>query len=86
MTQASRLGSGQSPAIRPVRRSGQIQTYGDDRTCEADRCDTKLSRYNKEPMCFKHFEQLRNGQSTGRVSRTAAPPPGASPVSIVPFN
>ncbi len=30
------------------------KTYGEDRVCGADRCETRLSRYNRNQFCFRH--------------------------------
>ncbi|HEV3227035.1 MAG TPA: hypothetical protein VGZ52_09375 [Acidimicrobiales bacterium] len=46
------------PAERAAarRRRGHVASYGDDRVCEAEGCDTKLSRYNTKPVCWTHDE------------------------------
>ncbi len=39
----------------PVRGGrGRITSYGDDRVCATPACQTKLSRYNKNPLCWVH--------------------------------
>jgi len=30
------------------------KTYGDDRVCGGDACETRLSRYNRSDHCFQH--------------------------------
>ena len=33
---------------------GHVDSYGDDRVCEAVACRTVLSRYNDRAWCWKH--------------------------------
>lgn len=39
------------------------KTYGENRVCGSDACDTRLSRYNRNQFCFQHaparFPRLR---------------------------
>ncbi len=35
-----------------------IRSFGDDRICAAQGCDTKLSRYNPDNCCFAHRDQI----------------------------
>ncbi|MBT8214273.1 MAG: hypothetical protein KJP12_03540 [Acidimicrobiia bacterium] len=30
------------------------KTYGGNRRCHSDMCDTRLSRYNNSEFCFRH--------------------------------
>ena len=30
------------------------KTYGEDRVCGFDACETRLSRYNRNEFCFQH--------------------------------
>jgi hypothetical protein len=52
-----------SPEPERVRRSlprqvrGYVQSYGQGRTCAEPACETTLSRYNKDLLCWKHAEQ-----------------------------
>jgi hypothetical protein len=36
-----------------------VASHGTDRTCEADDCNTKLSRYNKSKWCWVHEPAAR---------------------------
>jgi hypothetical protein len=41
----------------PARRhtgSGHVESYGDDRVCDAPECSTRLSRYNRAAVCWHH--------------------------------
>jgi hypothetical protein len=62
MTQTRSSGPDVSSRLRTPRRYGQIQSYGEGRLCEASACSTTLSRYNKETLCFRHFQQFRSGR------------------------
>ena len=48
-------GANRSTIPRSVR--GDVQTYGQGRTCAEPVCSTALSRYNKEALCWRHAEQ-----------------------------
>ena len=48
---------------RPRPRAGAIASYGEGRTCLEPECQTLLSRYNKDQLCWKHAderERIRN--------------------------
>jgi hypothetical protein len=44
----------------PIRPSSApaVRSFGEDRTCTASGCDTRLSRYNPDDYCFVHREQV----------------------------
>jgi hypothetical protein len=35
-----------------------IRSFGENRTCAARRCATRLSRYNPDDFCFVHRDQV----------------------------
>ena len=35
-----------------------IRSFGDNRICAAQRCPTKLSRYNPDDFCSAHRDQV----------------------------
>jgi hypothetical protein len=41
------------PATTPV-----VRSFGEDRTCTAAGCGTRLSRYNPDDYCFVHREHV----------------------------
>jgi hypothetical protein len=41
------------PGSTPV-----IRSFGEDRTCTASDCGTRLSRYNPDDFCFVHRDQV----------------------------
>ena len=47
------------------------KTYGDERVCAEKRCETRLSRYNRETFCFAHaptkYRRMR-GEFTAEYS------------------
>jgi hypothetical protein len=49
MTRRVVVRPGTAPAVR---------SFGEDRTCMAAGCDTRLSRYNPDGYCFVHREQV----------------------------
>jgi|GEM_PF-6301995 hypothetical protein len=44
----------------PIRPSSTlaVRSFGEDRTCTALGCDTRLSRYNPDAYCFVHRDQV----------------------------
>jgi hypothetical protein len=34
--------------------NGHVDSYGDDRVCDASGCATVLSRYNGRTLCWRH--------------------------------
>ena len=46
----------------PRRVRGYVQSYGQGRTCAEPECETTLSRYNKDLLCWKHAEQADASQ------------------------
>jgi hypothetical protein len=44
----------------PIRPSSApaVRSFGEDRTCTASGCHTRLSRYNPDDYCFVHREQV----------------------------
>ena len=48
------------------RTSGHIDSFGDGRTCLAPGCNTTVSRYNKEPVCWRHIEQHKDALRAAR--------------------
>ena len=43
-----------STAVTSASRGKAPKTFGADRTCAHASCNTKLSRYNAETLCFVH--------------------------------
>jgi hypothetical protein len=43
-----------STAVTSASRGKAPKTFGADRTCGHASCNTKLSRYNAETLCFVH--------------------------------
>jgi hypothetical protein len=35
-----------------------VRSFGEDRTCTASGCHTRLSRYNPDAYCFVHRDQV----------------------------
>jgi hypothetical protein len=45
----------------PARRGrGHIDSFGDGRTCLTPGCETTISRYNREPVCWRHIEEHKD--------------------------
>jgi hypothetical protein len=44
------------------RTRGHIESYGQGRTCLEPGCDTALSRYNKEALCWQHLDELQRAK------------------------
>jgi len=51
----------------------QALTYGHGRVCATDECDTKLSIYNKDPLCWVHAPLRAYVARSGGRPRKDAP-------------
>jgi len=51
------------------------KTYGDERVCAEKRCETRLSRYNRETFCFAHaptkYRRMRGEFTAEYASRNS---------------
>jgi hypothetical protein len=51
------------------------KTYGGERVCAEKRCETRLSRYNRETFCFAHaptkYRRMRGEFTTEYASRNS---------------
>jgi hypothetical protein len=52
-------------AVRPIS-TPVVRSFGEDRSCAASGCDTRLSRYNPDDYCFAHREQVPRQRITRR--------------------
>ena len=48
--------AGLLPGDRRRTGRGHVDSYGDDRVCQAPGCGTRLSRYNRAAVCWHHGE------------------------------
>ena len=56
---AEPVGDAPAPPVAPTRRRAPgadpvVRSFGSARTCAADGCETKLSRYNPDSYCSVH--------------------------------
>ena len=47
------------PGVARREGRGFVSSYGEGRTCRASGCETKLSRYNDDDVCWAHERGLR---------------------------
>ena len=50
-----------------MRVRGYIDSYGQDRTCAELSCETALSRYNNNTLCWRHAEKRDRAQIRRQV-------------------
>jgi hypothetical protein len=53
-----------APGVKRTASRGSISSYGDDRLCDVEGCETKLSRYNAGWLCWVHSSDGPSGSAT----------------------
>lgn len=52
---------------KPIPSGRRPRTYAEDRVCQEEGCQTRLSRYNRSRLCYPHTPK-RYPRTRGRVS------------------